>query len=385
MTIHHFEVGDKVWSKSQKLGGEVFQVDESCVDGYGRHCVAWDGGGSLWFGHEVEDLVPRPEKTEPIDTGVNQLVYIAGPMRGYKEFNFPAFDRARDHLLEAGWFSWSPADHDRTEGFDVTGLTGNEDLADLGFDLRKALAKDMEIIATEASAVAVLPGWEKSSGARAEVALAHALGLPVAEYDAFGKAGIIWEKIYPTLPPSTNAPKLPLIGITGQKRTGKDTLGEEFVKLGYKRVGLADPIKEFAEALNPYLFNHGHKLNYTVESRGWEAAKDEVPEVRTLLQKLGTEAGRTILGDNVWVDAAMKRVAETDGPVVITDVRFDNEAQAILDAGGIVIRVTRPGIGNSGDTHASEAGIKRTLVTHDYVNDGSLEDIAAWVGRLARG
>jgi hypothetical protein len=104
-------------------------------------------------------------------------------MRGIRAFNFPAFDRARDSLQGRGHEVFSPADADRCNGFDPTGMTGHEDLAAHGFDLRRALAADMEFIARHADAVAVLDGWEKSSGARAEVALAHALGLPVAHWE----------------------------------------------------------------------------------------------------------------------------------------------------------------------------------------------------------
>jgi hypothetical protein len=103
-------------------------------------------------------------------------------MRALPAFNFPAFDHATEALEERGHTVFNPADRDREKGFDPTGMTGDEDLAVLGFDLRDALADDMDWIARHADAVAVLTGWERSSGARAEVALAHALGLPVARW-----------------------------------------------------------------------------------------------------------------------------------------------------------------------------------------------------------
>lgn len=65
-------------------------------------------------------------------------------------------------------------------------MTG--DLADIehtGFDLREALGWDLAWIAEHADAVAVLPGWEDSKGAKAEVATAHALGIPVIPVAAF--------------------------------------------------------------------------------------------------------------------------------------------------------------------------------------------------------
>lgn len=113
-------------------------------------------------------------------------IYLAGPMRGIPEFNFPAFDAAAYLLRDRGHEVFSPADRDR-EGasFNPVGMTGREDLAELGFSLREALAADTEYIAKHADAVAVLPGWEKSSGVAAEIALANALGLPVTLADDF--------------------------------------------------------------------------------------------------------------------------------------------------------------------------------------------------------
>lgn len=107
------------------------------------------------------------------------MLYIAGPMRGIAEFNFPAFDAAWKRLLRAGYWPVSPADHDREVGFDATGMTGNEDLSAVGFDLPTALLWDLEMVA-RGDGVALLDGWEGSLGAQAEVAVARALGVPVA-------------------------------------------------------------------------------------------------------------------------------------------------------------------------------------------------------------
>lgn len=116
-------------------------------------------------------------------------IYLAGKMRGVPEFNFPAFDRGTRHLEALGHEVFNPADRDRGTGFTAKGLTGNEDLAAMGFSLRDALAADTAYIAKHADAVALLPGWQKSAGVAAEIALAHALGLPVGELDSFDKEG----------------------------------------------------------------------------------------------------------------------------------------------------------------------------------------------------
>lgn len=111
-------------------------------------------------------------------------LYLAGPMRGYPHFNFPAFDAAAAQLRAAGYDVFNPADRDRSvHGPDLAdaALTGDETQieASHGFSLREALGADTAWICAHADGVAVLTGWEKSSGATAEVALARALGLPV--------------------------------------------------------------------------------------------------------------------------------------------------------------------------------------------------------------
>ena len=117
------------------------------------------------------------------------LFYIAGPMRGRAEFNFPAFYAAEDVLRAEGHEVISPARHDEETGFHPDGMTGNEDLAELGFDLTEALMWDLQQVAV-ADGIYLLEGHENSSGARAELALAQALGKeiryetePLAEWE----------------------------------------------------------------------------------------------------------------------------------------------------------------------------------------------------------
>ena len=103
-------------------------------------------------------------------------LYLAGPMTGIEHYNFPAFDAAAAQLRAAGHAVFNPADNDRQNGFDATDLQGHE-AAEHGFDLRTALKQDLSWICDHAEGIALLPGWEKSKGARAEVALAEALGI----------------------------------------------------------------------------------------------------------------------------------------------------------------------------------------------------------------
>lgn len=111
-------------------------------------------------------------------------VYLAGPMRGIPEFNFPAFYAAAAKLRDAGHAVFNPAERDNERhGTDISvgNATGDEEVAAKahGFNLREALADDLDFICREADAIALLPGWENSKGVAAERATAVALGLEV--------------------------------------------------------------------------------------------------------------------------------------------------------------------------------------------------------------
>lgn len=109
-------------------------------------------------------------------------IYLAGPMRGYPEFNFPAFHAAAAKLREEGHFVFSPAEKDMEvhgNDFSKGNLDGDLQQAadDHGFSLRRALGDDLAFICAEAEAIAILPGWEQSRGVAAELATAKALDL----------------------------------------------------------------------------------------------------------------------------------------------------------------------------------------------------------------
>ena len=111
-------------------------------------------------------------------------IYLAGPMRGIKMYNHPAFDRAAAILRAEGHEVFSPAEHDRElwPDLDWPNMTG--DMAQDGItprDMRDVIGADLSWIAQQAEAIALLPGWERSRGVKAERALADFLGLYVRE------------------------------------------------------------------------------------------------------------------------------------------------------------------------------------------------------------
>jgi hypothetical protein len=170
------------------------------------------------------------------------------------------------------------------------------------------------------------------------------------------------------------------VGIIGRARVGKDTAGEWFVnERGYRRVAFADPLKEAALRLDPIVEVDNcaeyYRLSENVAEFGWERAKED-DEVRRILQVLGS-AVRAI-DEDFWLRQALKKTQEANDagvPVVITDVRYRNEAESLVRAGFQLLHVDRPGVPQM--DHESE----RTLGPEDarYLvrNDGSTADLFA--------
>lgn len=106
--------------------------------------------------------------------------YLAGPMSGHAEHNFPAFHEAAATLRATGYGVVSPAEVDEAEGFDHEAAA---DVVPGSAAWGGYLARDLALIAREdVSGVVVLPGWESSTGAGWEVAWARQLGKPVLAY-----------------------------------------------------------------------------------------------------------------------------------------------------------------------------------------------------------
>lgn len=177
-----------------------------------------------------------------------------------------------------------------------------------------------------------------------------------------------------------------LIGLSGYAQSGKDTVAELLcLNYDYKRISFALPMRDVLYTLNPYLMHDNLGMQYRladdVDEHGWEMAKQN-PEVRRLLQVIGTEVGREMFGETFWIEQAFKRAAEYER-VVFADVRFPNEAQAIVDNGGQVWRVQRENH-KPVNLHVSETAMDNWRFDDVILNAGSLSDLADEVFMLAK-
>lgn len=168
-----------------------------------------------------------------------------------------------------------------------------------------------------------------------------------------------------------------IIGLSGYARSGKDEAAKILVEeFGFTRVAFADKLREVLYALNPMVEIKSDIPVYVqnvIDVYGWDKYKESEygPEVRRLLQRLGTEAGRQALWDSIWVDAALTGHPE-DARLVVTDCRFPNEAQAVKDRGGLVWRINREGVGPA-NSHPSETSLDRWEFDAWIDNRGTLE------------
>lgn len=119
---------------------------------------------------------------------MSKRCYLAGPMRSKPAFNYPAFFAGEERLRAAGWEVFNPAkmDVELDNGGAEQHLSIEEQNAHAGspINARRYAKRDAAILidvlrCEEGDAIVVLPDWEQSTGARAEVAIARWVGLPV--------------------------------------------------------------------------------------------------------------------------------------------------------------------------------------------------------------
>jgi dephospho-CoA kinase len=163
-----------------------------------------------------------------------------------------------------------------------------------------------------------------------------------------------------------------IIGLSGYAKVGKDEVAQILVKkYGFKRIAFADPIRELLLEINPILAN-GYHLKTIINEEGWTLAKNK-EEVRRLLQELGVGA-RQVLGDDVWVVAALRKMENFKQSYVITDVRFENEAVMVRQLSGEIWRIQRPGI-QAVNNHVSELEMDGYKFDRVLRNEGTLEEL----------
>lgn len=177
-----------------------------------------------------------------------------------------------------------------------------------------------------------------------------------------------------------------IIGISGRKFSGKSTVATLlFNATGYKIVSFADKLKDVTCLLSgctrEQLEDYDFKENSLVPAHLRPYCGDaEQPTYRAFLQHFGSEFMRSV-NDSIWIDCTLANAGAFN--LIISDVRFPNEAKAIKDRGGIIIKVVRDGI-ESNDTHCSETSINEIIPDFIVHNDSSMQDLVFNIDTLVR-
>lgn len=175
-----------------------------------------------------------------------------------------------------------------------------------------------------------------------------------------------------------------IIGLTGKKRSGKDTAADYFVDQGFVEYHFADPIKRLCKDVfmwSDEWVNGDDKE--TVDPR-WGISPREA------MQLVGTELFRKAMPyyskgfakttrDAIWIKRFIEEFEDYEGDVVIPDVRFVNEAKAIQELGGYIIKIERDGL-ESTDKHSSETELDKIDADSVVLNNGTIEDL---IGEMA--
>ena len=179
-----------------------------------------------------------------------------------------------------------------------------------------------------------------------------------------------------------NRNNVTIIGLTGRKRSGKDTVGKYMVDRGYIRLAFADALKNACREIFGFTDEqlNGDELKETVD-KYWEHTPREI------LQTVGTELFRNNLpkfcnniNNDIWIRVVGKKINDLilqgQTKIVITDVRFENEYRFIKQQGGKIFKIIRPdNIRHNNSQHESEKLIDNMGCNKLIVNNGTIADL----------
>jgi hypothetical protein len=171
-----------------------------------------------------------------------------------------------------------------------------------------------------------------------------------------------------------------LIGLCGDAGAGKGSVAAVLAGMGFLEMAFADRIYQAVAVITGYSIADLKNRRFKEEPLPWLGGKSP----RHLLQTLGTEWGRQTVSPDLWVTMTMRHIDHLargldDIAVVITDVRFANEAEAIRQRGGVIWEVRRPGascLDAAAAGHSSEGGLDESLVDAVIWNNSTLESLA---------
>lgn len=168
-------------------------------------------------------------------------------------------------------------------------------------------------------------------------------------------------------------------------QSGKSTIASFLNEKGYRTIKFAGILKDMIRTML-----HGAGVPLEVVERMVEGDLKEQPikfpngrsvTPRVLMQTLGTEWGRGINPD-LWADLTISKASKAAGKVIIDDMRFPNEFEAVKAAGGTTILVIRPGVERPANCHPSEGQLDNREFDYVVRNDGDIASLHRQVRNL---
>lgn len=179
-----------------------------------------------------------------------------------------------------------------------------------------------------------------------------------------------------------------LLALGGYAEAGKDAIADHLEgDLSWSRDYFSSALEEALLKLDPWIITDGifyERYSELHKRKGYTESKQN-PEVRRLLQVLGTEVGREMFGKSVWVnifDRKVKPLLEAGENVVVTGVRFRNEVIWARRRGGHAVWVDRGG--EPVNDHASDNSLSEKDFDHTIKNTGTLAELYAGVDLLLK-
>lgn len=170
-----------------------------------------------------------------------------------------------------------------------------------------------------------------------------------------------------------------VLGLVGKKGSGKDTVADYLVeKYGYQKYAFAGRLKKVV----------AHLFDIPETSMSCAHQKEEIDprwglSPRQMMQQVGTDLVRNHYGDDFWIRHYrfwLASALSSSPHIVVSDVRFQNEADVILEQGGILLRIVRPSMNKTKkgeeDTHISETELDSLRGVHGVVeNSGTFSEL----------
>lgn len=163
-----------------------------------------------------------------------------------------------------------------------------------------------------------------------------------------------------------------IIAFTGLAGAGKSTAAAHLVQRhGYERVRFAGPLKSMLAALGCTQ----EQIDGSEKETPCDLLCGKTP--RQAMQWLGTEFGRNLIGDDIWIRAWKAAVDRLPAgvPVVVDDLRFPNEAEAVRAAGGVIVRIDRPGAGTAWNHVSEQYAIEAAKTLRNVADEQYLRDL----------